>query len=164
MRGIVAWFDPATEERVLSLWAALDDLGIAAQQPPSRPHVSLVVAGDVDPAVAVPVLAGLVPDLAVSLGAVALFPPAILHLPVTPSRELLALQAEVARAVGTGVRDLDVFYAVPGRWQPHCTLATDVTPALLADAVGVVRAVLPLEGRLVAMGVEEAGTHRRWVI
>jgi 2'-5' RNA ligase len=163
MRGVVAWFDAVTEQRLLALWTDLAGVGVAASAPPSRPHVSLLVADDIAER-AVDDLTALRPDLAVSLGAVALFPPTILHLPVTATRGLLELQAAVVAAVGDAARGVDRFYATPAAWQPHCTLAAAVPDELLVEAVRLARAVLPLSARLTSMGLEEAGTHRRWPI
>jgi 2'-5' RNA ligase len=164
MRAVVMWFDPSTEECLLSLWTALADLGVPALAPPGRPHVTMLLADEIDADIAVKTLSKLSMGWPAELGAVALFPPAVLHLSVTPTRDLLALQSSVLTQLGTAARGLDRFSAAPGHWSPHCTLAPDVPDALLAEAFQVARKLLPIRGTFEWLGVEEAGSYQRWPI
>ncbi len=160
------WPDEVSERSVQELWAALEDVGVPTLLTTThrrhRPHVSLVVAEDLDPE-AVLGAVGPVPrePLRLEVHSVGLFPEGVLFLACVPTTELLEEQRRVHGATATLVRGPSPF-GEAGSWVPHLTLSWKVTPVQAAAALPVVRDALPLRGGLVAGGVEDGATARRW--
>jgi hypothetical protein len=128
------YLDEASERSVLSLWAALDALGVpslgSAPGAAYRPHVSLAVFAETD-------LPGLVaalgpalfscPGLPLTLASLGFFVGAqsVAFLGVTPTERLLDTHRNVHAAL-VGVTEESWPVYEPGAWVPHCTLAMNL--------------------------------------
>lgn len=157
--------DGVAAAEVRALFDALESAGIeslAASAPHVHPHVSVAVARDAAPELIADVLAGVVagplPRLTLaSLGAF-LAPAFVLFLGVTPTRELLGLNAAVHASLDHAGISVRPIYR-PGSYVPHCTLA--MRPASLDVAIRAsLVAPLPIEAVAVAMRVVEVPTGK----
>jgi len=166
-RGVVTWFDEETEQCIRALWSSLGALGVNSlgmREPQERPHVTYLYSHDLDRERTLAALSDLAPlgPVPVRLGSVGVFPPGVLHLPVVPSRTLLTRQERVFDVMSGLVTDPHPYH-VPGRWNPHVTLARSVPAELLGPALQRCAAVLPIEGTMMTGGFEDAGTGESWI-
>ena len=160
--GVLAlelYLDVASERSVLSLWAAIDALGVpslgSVPETDYRPHVSLAVFAETD-------LPGLVAALGPALASSLRMPlrlaslgffigaQSVAFLGVTPTERLLATHRKVHAALVGVTEELWPLYA-PGAWMPHCTLAMNLDdPArVLAAAPSLPIAALTAEAHIV---------------
>lgn len=141
--AIVLYFDPTTEARLRTLREALDrqlvDSLLAAAG--VRPHLSLTVLRDVDPAALRPELrqlAGGFQPLSLSLGAVGTFPgdDGVVFVSPSVTAELLALHDRLLQRLdGLGLA-MAPFYG-RDRWVPHCTAAMYLPPDKILQAIDI---------------------------
>jgi 2'-5' RNA ligase len=121
-------FDRESAERIRRVRVAVaEQLGAGvSSELEARPHVSLAVLHDVDPAV----LAGVVGPWAVksrgfamALSAVGVFPSdaGVIFLAPALSRELLEMHDVLYKTLCAAGLSVDDYY-VPGKWLPHCTI------------------------------------------
>jgi hypothetical protein len=163
---VVLWPDEATGDRVRALWDELEGLGVRTLATRTHrrhvPHVSLVVGEALDVEGALAAL-GAVPSspIPLRLGAIGIFPEGYLYLAVTVSAELLAEQRRVRRAADAFVTGVWPYFE-PGAWVPHLTLSAEADVGALTGALPALTAALPIDGFLVAGGVEDGGTGQRW--
>lgn len=142
--------DPRSEAVVRSQWQALADAGLPSQlrvtSPTNRPHVTLIAATRIGPAVdaALRTLADRLPLDAV-IGAALVFGAQssagtrhTLARLVVPSAELLALHAEVYRLALPHVTGEPYPHCRPGHWTPHVTLGRRIAEAEIGPALAVV--------------------------
>jgi 2'-5' RNA ligase len=138
--------DQASDAAVRAEWRLLSDAGLPSQGDhagtSNAPHVTLVVRPGLDPAADPRLLAlSAVLPLPAELGGLLLFgaPPRglVLVRPLVVTRELLALHADVHEGLG-GAGDAP--HTTPGRWTPHVTLASRLTPDQVARAVDALAA------------------------
>ena len=166
-RGVVLWPDAATDRSVRALWTALEEAGVPTLLTRThrrhRPHVSLVVAEDLDPEV-VRGAVGRVPrrPLPFDVHSVGLFPQGVLFLACVPGVALLEEHRRVSQIV-TPLATGPTPYSGVGTWVPHLTLGWQLTAAQVALALPVVTSRLPLRGVLAHGGVEDGATGRRWL-
>ena len=126
---------------------------------PYRPHVTLGIWNDlaVDDAVALTkIVASRCGPVRVQFEVVGMFvhPEAAVFLAPTLSFELRTLHEAVHEAARrTSAVPFD--YHIPGRWNPHCTLAWNVAPKALSHAVTVALAAvsLPLPATINQIGI-----------
>jgi len=143
--AIELYFDPVSEARLTGLWETLARAGISSILPDmgARPHISLAVMGNLDPAAFRAELRAFADEedsLAVTLGAVGTFPTAegVVYIAPVVTQALLDLHARFHRRLD----DLGVAsgaYYRPGHWIPHCTTALELPPDQVAAAVDVCR-------------------------
>lgn len=149
--AVVLHLDPAAEEVVNSVWSALSaaSLGRSPAESGVRPHVTLASAEHIDQRAlesATAVFAASLPSLRVTLSSIGLFntEEGVLFFGVTVNQALLNAHAEYGRIFGHHARQPQAYFRA-GTWVPHCTLATELQPARLGDALAVVRRTpLPL--------------------
>lgn len=141
MEGVVALLEGEPRGRVLDLWDAFErETGIPSRSPGAVPHLSFHVARQVDRAKArggIEQLARATPPFAARTFGLGLFAgnPPILWVGVTPSRRLLALQAEVHAAMAGSSAEPVPEYS-PGVWVPHITVGqANIPPARLGEAL-----------------------------
>ena len=138
MHSLELLLDPASDEAVRDEWRVLSAAGLPSQGDhagtSNAPHVTLVARPGLDPAAdprLLPLSAAL--PLAAELGGLSIFgaPPRglVLVRPVVVTRELLRLHARVHESLGGAG---DVPHTTPGRWTPHVTLASRLTPDQVA--------------------------------
>ncbi len=150
---------PATR-RIRNLWHALEAEGVptlaSLQNERHRPHVSLVAASRLDPAVVADALDGLAVGrgLTLDLDFVGQFVGRVLWLGVTATDELLAHHRTVLdRLTGAGV-DVWEHYR-PGRWVPHCTVSMRVPNPLMGPAIRRCLEVLPIRAEVTGAAVTD---------
>lgn len=163
--GVVLLLDPVAENVVRDVWTALDRAGVPSlatgTQGWPRPHLSLMVCDQLDVGAAVAALAPLsaVPALTLLFSSLGVFPGAggvaFLGVVVTPALLDLHRRSHLALA---GVTQTAWEHYSPGRWVPHCTLATPVAPAQMAAVLATVGTTLPLDGRGASLGVVDASS------
>jgi 2'-5' RNA ligase len=150
-------FDPDTEAAIRGIWEGLAAAGIPSQAPASRPHVTLAVAesiaADVDELLS-PVARQL--PLSCAVGAPVLFGRAnvVFARLVVPTRELLALHAEVHRLCLPHLLPAAMANSLPDRWTAHVTLARRVGGPQLGRALRIAGRPAQIEGRFAGL--------RRW--
>ncbi len=141
--AIELYFDRETEKRVSQLWDELAAQDVSAVLPSigSRPHISLAVLNDVVPSALENVLrqtalAG--EPIELNLAAVGTFPTAegVVFLAPSMADGLIELYREVYRNIQELGLPVNPYYR-PGRWVPHCTVASDVSRPLLYRATEI---------------------------
>ena len=155
-------FEAETEGALRGAWDALAEAGLPSQArhtaASNRPHVTLVVADSIAPAVdgELIALADLLP-LDCVVGAPLLFGAGRFTLArlIVPSAALLSLQARVHEICLPHLSPGPAPHTVPGRWTPHATLGRRLNSVQLGAAVDLVPDVgVDVAGRFVAL--------RRW--
>lgn len=143
MHSIELLLDETADDAVRREWSALAEAGLPSQARHSgetnAPHITLVARAEIgaehDDRLRA-VAAGL--PMGIELGALVVFggPPRGLVLArlAVVTRGLLSLHEAVHRAVAAGDAG-DSPHTLPGRWTPHVTLASRLTPDQLATAV-----------------------------
>jgi 2'-5' RNA ligase len=160
--AVELYFDPSMERRIRRLWQELADQGIRSILPAigSRPHISLALLDRVDPTTAPAVLASLASDqmpLPVEFSSAGTFPgtEGVVFLAPAITPELLAIHRRVyshLTALGLRVHE----YYRPGRWVPHCTVAMELEPHQVPQALAVCRGEhLFVPATLVEIGLVE---------
>ena len=161
--------DPEADAAVRRLWERLDDAGVPSLggggAGPYRPHVSLAVFEEGDPArlwaeLSDPVGSGV--GLPLEFAGPGSFPTAdgVVFLQVVPTGHLLAFHAQVIAAYSATPSRLRPYYDV-GRFVPHCTLATGLDEGARAVAAEVLAdATLPTVARVTSGALVEVPSGR----
>lgn len=144
---------------VRALWEALSDAGVTGKAPPgAEPHVSVAIWEHVDRARLEAELARVADETApisITLDAIGSFAGGVVFLRPADETALRELHARLHRLFRGLGREAWDYYLVDA-WTPHCTLASDVPPDRLDEAVAVARrAPLPIVGRLEAIALVE---------
>jgi hypothetical protein len=140
-------FDQGTEAAIRREWTALADAGLPSQarhtSPSNRPHVTLLVAQRIDPAVDAALWepARQLP-LDCLVGAPMLFGREALTLVrlIVPAAGLLRLHESVDSICARYLAPGPLPHVRPGRWTPHVTLARRLSPADLPAALAAIDA------------------------
>jgi 2'-5' RNA ligase len=138
-------FDRESGERIRQMIAAVgEQLGVGVlNEIESRPHVSLAVLEDVDPAV----LSGIVERWAagrrgfgMALSAVGSFPgdTGVIFVAPAMSPELLEMHESVYAALCAAGLHVEDYY-VPGKWVPHCTVCMNAPRERMEGIIEFVR-------------------------
>lgn len=151
--------DSASGALVRRLWRALADVGVTwMQQSGATPHVSLAIWERLNQPAFDAELARLVAvtrAIPVTFDAVGTFPGGAVFLRPVADPALVELQRRWHARLSPFAAEPWNYY-LPESWVPHCTLATEVPPERMADAIAVAqRAPLPIVGRLEAVGIVE---------
>ncbi|MCT7659863.1 2'-5' RNA ligase family protein [Mycobacterium deserti] len=158
VHSIELLFDPHIEAAVRQSWDDLTEAGIRSKaahtSPSNRPHVTLIVAEEMDDAVNValrPVLKRL--PLVCTVGAPMLFGGRafILVRLLVPSADLMALHADVHESCLPHMPKGTLPHANPGQWTPHVTLARRVSPDQLPTALTVKSVARDIQGSAVGL-------------
>lgn len=167
MIAISAWFDERSEAVVRDLWRRMAEAAVdgSLHTGSYRPHITLGVWEEVPIATASNRLMDLASGLStfpLAFRALGIFPGHRLHQDRHPGvylaptvtqqlRELHERVHSVMHEVGTG----SVHRHVPGRWEPHCTVAWRLTSRLVSSATQVVidAGVLPLAATITRIGL-----------
>lgn len=156
------FFDQSTEAIIKSAWKKLADTGIAPymHQSANRPHFSLAIYQNIDLTECNQILRSLTASskrLPISLQYLGVFPttPATVFLSSPVTASLLDLHSQVYEKlhfIGTD----PLQYYLPGNWVPHCTLALELEPGLLSQALEIgLQISLPINGEITEIGVIE---------
>lgn len=158
--SVSLWLGEAAEAQVRGIWKRLTDAGIETfAGSPVRPHVTLAHQLELDPHLFVTALRERLeahPTFELTLPGLGLFAESgILYLSVVMTDPLWTLHQDVAELVlEHGARSSP--YYQPGRWTPHCTLAVNLTPETMLDAISACQSVpFPLVARATHVGVIE---------
>ena len=151
--------DSSAAGAVRRLWSELEAAGIPYMaRSGARPHVTLGIWERVNREAfeaALTALAAEIPPLPIMLESVGVFPSVAVFLAPTVSPALLSLHAQFHEKFGPH-GDTPWDHYRPGAWVPHCTLAMDLAAEQFPAALEIARrAPLPLEGRLVEIGIIE---------
>lgn len=154
------FFDESTEAVIKSAWGELAETGIAPymHQSANRPHFSFAIYEGLD-----------LPDceqrlksfaaarkpLLVAFQYLGVFPTtlATVFLSSTVTITLLELHNQIHEILQPISRNPNPYY-LPGNWVPHCTLALELEPRLIAEVLEVgLQVPLPLNGEITEIGV-----------
>ena len=139
--AVELYFDPDTTEKLAALsgqvyatCGGIDLAGLGFQ-----PHISLAGYPSLDIDALLPLLssfAAQTPPLTVKLAAVGVFPTAagVVYLAPVVTHQLLELHQRFHQRAEAAGQVSDTYYRV-GNWIPHCTMAHDLTPEGVLDAV-----------------------------
>ena len=154
------YFDHVAERRMRVLWDALEDEGVPTLRGlldgKHRPHLSLVGATGLDPAVVRSALAGfdVAPSLTLSFQFAGVFVGRVAWLGPAPSVALLGHQAQVWRRLTAAGVAISPLYA-PGAWVPHATVSMRVPRPVLTEALRRCLETLPIEATFVGAAVAD---------
>lgn len=161
-------FDRRTEQRMFALWQALEELGVPTLLTHTHgrhlPHLSYVVMRTFEVESvrrAVAQLPGGEP-LTLHFDAVGWFRRGRAALVPAVSGELVARQERVVEAVSSTGAELHHHYE-PGRWIPHCSLATRVRRGQAGTLAATAYDVLPVEAVADRAAVIDSSTGERWL-
>jgi 2'-5' RNA ligase len=156
------FFDTNTEKVIKSVWKDLADTSIAPymHQSANRPHFSLAIYQSIDLRACEQKLQSLAASrhrLPVSFQYLGIFPTptSAVFLGTTVTVSLLDLHAQVHETLHSiGIDPLH--YYLPGKWVPHCTLALELEPKLISQALDRgLQIPLPLYGEITEIGLIE---------
>lgn len=153
-------FDPELEQGVRAVWKDLETIGIRYEGGERyRPHITLTGLDLPDPDACTDTLRTLCsrhPPLPIRLHHIGVFPElSVLFLTPRITRALLDLQHDVVREVSRlpGVSPPFPHYDADA-WAQHCTLAVNVPPNLLGNAVTRIQSQWRvLEGTAIGIGL-----------
>ncbi len=136
-------FDDTSTKAVFGLWDRLSRAGMRPPRvaDPEYPHISLFVAKEIQRQ---PLMKSLFAyrypsPLAVTLASLGRFDanPGVIYLVPQPDAPLYALHQDLCQQVSQLLFGIDPRY-LPGGWTPHVTLADQLSPVNLANAMTVV--------------------------
>ncbi len=160
-------FDPRTDLALRRLWQRLEGSGIRTLLSHTHgrhvPHLSYAVLREYDVTGVVAEVDGL-PDggpVPLHFDAIGLFRRGRASLVPGVTTEVMARQERVVAAARGAGADLHRHYE-PGRWVPHCGIATRVRRESLASLTAAVHDVLPLDAVADHAAVIDSGTGRQW--
>jgi len=168
--AIHLFFDPQTDTAIRKVWSELAESGVAPYLHGSgnRPHLTLAIYRALD----LPEARRRLAELAASHAALTLSfqyqgifttPQPVIFLGPVVTRPMLELHAATNQTLDD-LGELPNFdHYRPGRWIPHCGLATDFNGARLNEALEITqRLPLPLEGHIQEIGLVEMSPVRQW--
>lgn len=155
------WFDAALEEQIRLLSGRLQSGGVPSllSYPQFRPHLTTGL-WHID--TLEPLRSALQKELAaqkpvpVRFESVGVFPGAdcpVFFAPIVAA-PLLNLHQRICDTAAGCATTASPYYR-PGLWVPHCTLALQITPSEMLEAVRMMRDWLPLEGYINRLGFIE---------
>lgn len=159
------FFDEAADELVRDQWQRLEDAGVPSLATRShqrhRPHVTLAVAGTINPATRKALRSELsvlaTPDLWLSTLGTFAGDEAVLFLGAVVDTEVLALHSAVHDLLAGKVTNPSAYY-FPGAWIPHCTLAKGVTAEQIATGFALLQPPHTIRARVKQFAVVDTRT------
>ncbi len=160
--SVSLWFDEGAEAQVRHIWQRLADAGVETfVGGPIRPHVTLAHGLELDPIGLEPFVTALQEQLAaqppfdLTFTGLGLFDPGIFYLTTRMTEKLWTLHRKVAALAEEQGGGSSRYYR-PDFWTPHCTLAVNLTPAQVPNAVNVCRNVpFPILAPVTRAGIVE---------
>ena len=161
--SVSLWFDESAEVQVRSIWQRLADAGIKSfADGPIRPHVTLAHGLELDLHPFVTVLREKLeahPTFDLTFTSLGLFDSGILYLAARMTHSLWTLHREVAQLASEFGSGSSPYYR-PDFWTPHCTLAVNLTPEAMLNAVNVCQGVTPISASATRVGIIENPSER----
>ena len=160
-------FDRRTEQRLVALWSALEERGVATLLTHTHcrhvPHLSYAVLREYDVEQVQQAVARLPdgPPLTLHFDAVAWFRRGRSALIPAVAGDLVTRQQRVVAAVTATGAELHRHYQ-PGRWIPHTSLATRVRRGQAGDLAATAYDVLPLDATADRAALVDSSTGERW--
>jgi 2'-5' RNA ligase len=160
--AVEMYFDSDTELAVRRLRRELTNHGLKSvlDEMGDRPHISLAVIDDVDPALLNPklkVFALVTEKMPLILSAIGSFPSqeGILYLAPAVSRSLLEVHYNFHELLAETEIETAEYYR-PGNWVPHCTIAQGLESNELTTAFAICSASLrPIHGMICEIGLSQ---------
>lgn len=139
---IAALFDAASESGLRDLRARLAQFA-GAEVAAARPHLTLAIVNELDPEALRPALLDFgqaMPPLPLHLAAVGAFPTeeGVVFLAPVVTRPLLAIHARLCDLLDRVGFPPTPYYR-PQNWVPHCTVAINLRPDQVGEAVAICR-------------------------
>ena len=157
--GVSAWFDEESELHIRAIWQCLHEQKINStlHLGPYRPHITFGINDQLNVNEFVGTLSeelkgnGPFPFILPSIGIFS--EPLAGFLNVTVTGQLLKVHSIIHKAMAAHGAD-PVPYYLPGRWNPHCTLAPDMSKEKLPDFARYAAGLqLPIKGMINRIGV-----------
>jgi hypothetical protein len=157
--GVSAWFDEKSEHQIRMIWKDLHERSINStlHTGPYRPHITFGINEKLNVDKFAESIQnklggnGPIPFILPSIGIFTEPLAGIFNVTVTD--ELLKFHDTVQKLMAKYGSD-QVPYYLPGRWNPHCTLAPDLTKDKLSDFAKYAAGLqLPIEGMINRIGV-----------
>jgi len=167
--AVSLWFDEAAEARVRALWRELAKAGAETfVDGPIRPHVTLAHGLDLEPEPFVAALEGRLESQSafdLTLTGLGLFAESgVLYLTTRMTEPLWTLHRAVAGLAAAHGALLSPHYR-PDRWTPHCTLALNLTPEAMLNAVAACQGVpFPFSATATRVGIIENPSERELAV
>ncbi len=160
--AILGFLDPAAEDKVLALWQAVADAGLADNPHTEglRPHLTLAAYDELDVDKAEQALGPVVAQLSpccLTLSHLGLFTGErhVVFVAPTVTSDLLLMHSSIHELCNKWGSNPYPHY-VPGQWVPHATIGLDLTlETALRVAEMTASLTLPMEVRLVEVGAIE---------
>ena len=151
--------DSVAGAAVQDLWRALSEVGATwLAQSGASPHVSLAIWETIDRPRLEAELARFAAEtgpIGITFDGAGTFPGGTVYLQPAPNPALHAVQRHVHARFASFGGGAWAYY-LPDSWIPHCTLAMDVSPDRVTEALAVAgRAPLPITGRLEYVAIVE---------
>ena len=161
--AVELYLDPVSDRAVRRIWSEIaDGTGISTMSASGgRPHVSLAVySDDLDHhslARTLSAFSGSLVPFGFDLVSAGTFPTSegVVFLAPVVTGELLGLHEQFHTAFAR-YGDWASTHYLPGNWVPHCTVATDLTDAMIGQAIQRCREQFrPIHGRFQKIGLVE---------
>ena len=156
--SVSLWFDENAEKQVRSVWQSLANAGTKSfVGGPIRPHVTLAYGLTLELEPFTALLRERLeaqPAFELTFTSLGLFNSGILYLAARMTGALWTLHrevAELAEELGGGSSR----YYRPDLWTPHCTLAVNLTPEMMLQAMRVCHKVTPISASATCVGIIE---------
>lgn len=167
--AVSLWFDAAAEARVRALWRELAKTGAETfADGPIRPHVTLAHGLNLEPEPLVAALGGRLEAQSafdLTFTGLGLFAESgVLYLSTRMTEPLWTLHRAIAGlAAAHGARSSPHYR--PDHWTPHCTLAINLSPEAMLNAVAACQGVpFPFSATATRVGVIENPSERELAV
>lgn len=165
--AIELYFDEQASAKVRQLWAQVGAIASSmAERVHSQPHLSLAVLPNADLQVLPKILDAIAQSessFEIQFSSVGLFSAegGVVFLAPVVTTQLLKLHQRVHQHLEEIGADAVAYYR-PEAWVPHCTLARELSPPEVLEAIEVVRQNNPFfKARVCALGLVEAPPVRQ---
>ena len=160
--AIEVTFDPETAGRIAELWEAIARARVSTfmKDVGAFPHISLAVFDHLDcETMGDPIgeLARSTPPIEISLSVAGTFPgpDGVVFVAPVATPELLAMHARL-HTLFSGRGFVPWNHYRPGAWFPHCTVAMELDPVQICEAIAICRASKVFgKGRLTGISLVE---------
>src|SRR5579885_1058482 len=158
--AVQLFFDSISEATIHNARMELagDSVSSSLHASTARPSLTLALYDDLDPVICagrLKVFAEMFSPFALTFSSLGIFSgkQAVIYLAPIVTQKLLDTQAYIHQLLKDSSASSSTQY-VPGYWLPHCPLALDIAPALIARAIEVSQSIpFPVHCRVEEIGV-----------